>query len=177
MTDVESFDQYVARISLLVRNASATRRIQFCAWALVHFPQVFGEPVWDGLTPAELGRFREILRAIEAAAQGKPLSAPLAATLQAELEAFGPHEDDAGIEIHWHAIYFRSAASAALEYCQTGDPAHVCAVSEYLIYSWDYELNDGSYRSNNVFTVSQMRRELEQHEQLLEGVTGRPTRG
>ena len=171
-TDVKSFDQYRKRVCTLVTEAPVAVRMEFCAWILKRLPEAFGASVWKGLTAAELGRFHAMLQAVEsAAAEGKPLSPPQAAALQAELMAFGPEDDEgAKIEVDPDATEFQGALWTALEFCRTGDVSRVCVMSEYPINCWDYRLEPvhETYTLENMFTFPEMRQEFELHEHMLQ---------
>jgi len=87
MTKVRSFQDYLTRIRQVAEAATPATALRFCAWTLRRFPELFGDDVWDGLTPAETGSLREMLRTFDlAASKSFPLGAQ--ARLQLRLEAF-----------------------------------------------------------------------------------------
>jgi len=176
MTKVRSFQDYLTRIRQVAEAATPATALRFCAWTLRRFPELFGDDVWDGLTPAETGRLREMLRAFDlAATEGAPLPADRVVALELDLLAFGPTDDDDAPAVHPDAIEFRGAVWPALEYCRTQNIDEICALSERLMNSLDYNLDPRPEGCglDNLFTFPRMQRELEAHLLALAG-DGRP---
>lgn len=175
MHRVASFAQYRERIRTLLAAVTPEGGLAFCLWCGSRFPLEFGEIVWDGLTAAERLRLEGIVTMLRAAAAKHELVAPeTAGQLQAELEAFGPHDEEAALDVHPDGVEFRSLVWQTLEYCRTGEVSALCAVSESLINAWDYRVEQSAtgYRLENMFTFPELKRELALQEEYLAGPRG-----
>lgn len=169
-TAVASFTQYRERIRGLLAVVTPHGGLAFCLWCGSRFPQEFGEGVWNGLTEAERLRLEAIVTRLREAAAKQQLVDPETATqLQAELEAFGPHDEVAAIEVHPDGVEFRSLVWQTLEYCRTREVSALCAVSESLVNAWDYRIEQSatSYDLENMFTFPELKLELALQEEYL----------
>jgi hypothetical protein len=146
---------------------------QFCIWSIERHATTFGEVVYDGLEASGRVRVLEMLTELRDVISSRALlSAPRARELQTELLTLGPHDDVARIEVATEATEYLGAIWSTLEYCISRDEHCARAVSESLINTWDYRVEQSApeYTLDNMFDHPQMRSEFELQSRYLESL-------
>ena len=166
-TEVRSFRDYTAFTAQGLGRLPAFAQFSFCVWCLERFEPEFGEAIWDGLSDAERQRGQEILSELRSRADAGVIPpAPLATALRAEVEGFGPQDDEAyeteANELEPPALEFLTAFSNTFGFCQHGELGFACAVAEAMINLRDFEAGgEDGYTLETMFDHASLRRELE----------------
>jgi hypothetical protein len=159
---VRSFADYRNHIRRITKDLKPIAALRFCNWCIERFQRMFGDEVWDSLTPDErvlLAGFISELRATESLEE--VMRAERAEAIIRQIEAFGPHDEIAAIEILPDAIGFRELVWSTLEYCRTRNMAQVYGVSEEMMNSIDHHREDTHhYGLDNMFCAPSLAEEL-----------------
>ena len=169
---VRSFADYRNHIRRITKDLKPIAALRFCNWCIERFQRLFGNDVWDGLTPDEkllLAGFISELRATESL--DEVMRAERAEAIIGQIEAFGPRDEKEAIEVLPDAIGFREVVWSTLEYCRTRNIVQVCGVSEEMINSIDHHRGDDAhYRLDNMFCAPALAEEVRLQTEFIRGL-------